>query len=105
VDRELKFDRERLNVNGARSRSVTPRLQRHAILVTLVHELARRKARYGLATLCVSGGQGMAMLAGGSGAFTLPAVRTLPRLQHGTIATSRIVARARMSCFSLKRVP
>ena len=32
------------------------------IVVTLLHELARRKGRYGLATLCVSGGQGMAVL-------------------------------------------
>jgi len=31
------------------------------ILVTLVHEMLRRQARRGLATLCVSGGLGMAM--------------------------------------------
>jgi acetyl-CoA C-acetyltransferase len=31
-------------------------------VVTLLHELERRKGRYGLATLCVSGGQGMAVL-------------------------------------------
>ncbi len=30
------------------------------IVVTLVHEMARRKARYGLATLCISGGMGLA---------------------------------------------
>jgi acetyl-CoA C-acetyltransferase len=32
------------------------------IVVAMLHELERRKARYGLATLCVSGGQGMAVL-------------------------------------------
>jgi acetyl-CoA C-acetyltransferase len=32
------------------------------IVVTLLHELARVKGRCGLATLCVSGGQGMALL-------------------------------------------
>jgi acetyl-CoA C-acetyltransferase len=31
------------------------------IVVTLVHEMLRRKARRGLATLCVSGGMGMAI--------------------------------------------
>ncbi|MCK5944301.1 MAG: acetyl-CoA C-acetyltransferase, partial [Planctomycetes bacterium] len=31
------------------------------IVVTLLHELARRDARRGLATLCMSGGMGMAM--------------------------------------------
>jgi len=31
------------------------------IVVTLLHELLRRRARRGLATLCVSGGMGMAM--------------------------------------------
>jgi len=30
------------------------------ILVTLVHELRKRKLKYGLATLCVAGGMGMA---------------------------------------------
>ena len=37
------------------------RLHRHAIVVTLLYEMMRRKARRGLATLCVSGGMGMAM--------------------------------------------
>jgi acetyl-CoA acetyltransferase len=31
------------------------------IVVTLLHEMRRRGVRYGLATLCVSGGMGMAM--------------------------------------------
>jgi acetyl-CoA C-acetyltransferase len=63
VDRELKFDREKLNVNGGAIALGHPTGMSGArILVTLMHELQRRKARYGLATLCVSGGQGMAVL-------------------------------------------
>jgi acetyl-CoA acetyltransferase len=55
-DRELKFDRERLNVNGGAIALGHPTGCSGArILVTLLHELQRRKARYGLATLCVSG--------------------------------------------------
>ena len=62
-DRELHFDRERLNVNGGGIALGHPTGCSGArILVTLMNELARVKGRYGLATLCVSGGQGMAML-------------------------------------------
>ncbi|NUO84143.1 acetyl-CoA C-acyltransferase, partial [candidate division KSB1 bacterium] len=32
------------------------------ITVTLVHEMLKRKARYGIATLCISGGMGIALL-------------------------------------------
>jgi acetyl-CoA C-acetyltransferase len=32
------------------------------IIVTLLHEMARKNHRYGLATLCIGGGQGMAMI-------------------------------------------
>jgi acetyl-CoA C-acetyltransferase len=62
-DRELHFDRERLNVNGgAISLGHPTGCSGARIVVALLHELARIKDRYGLATLCVSGGQGMAML-------------------------------------------
>jgi acetyl-CoA C-acetyltransferase len=62
-DRELHFDRERLNVNGGGIALGHPTgCSGTRILVTLLHELARVKGRYGLATLCVSGGQGMAVL-------------------------------------------
>jgi len=62
-DRDLKFDRERLNVNGGAIALGHPTgCSGTRIVVTLLHELARVKGRYGLATLCVSGGQGMAML-------------------------------------------
>jgi acetyl-CoA C-acetyltransferase len=62
-DRELKLDRERLNVNGGAIALGHPTgCSGTRIVVGLLHELARVKGRYGLATLCVSGGQGMAMV-------------------------------------------
>jgi acetyl-CoA C-acetyltransferase len=62
-DRELHFDREKLNVNGGGISMGHPTgCSGTRIVVALVHELQRRGGRYGLATLCVSGGQGMAAL-------------------------------------------
>jgi acetyl-CoA C-acetyltransferase len=62
-DRELSFDRERLNVNGGAIALGHPIGATGArIVVTLLHEMARRGARRGLATLCVSGGMGLALL-------------------------------------------
>ena len=61
-DRELHFDRDRLNVNGGAIALGHPIGCTGArITVTLVHEMLKRKARRGLATLCVSGGMGMAL--------------------------------------------
>ena len=61
-DRELHFDRDRLNVNGGAIALGHPiGCTGTRITVTLLHELLRRKARRGLATLCVSGGMGMAL--------------------------------------------
>ena len=63
VDRELGFDRERLNVNGGAIALGHPiGCSGARIVVTLLHELKRRRLRYGLATLCVSGGMGGALL-------------------------------------------
>jgi len=63
VDRDLKFDRERLNVNGGAIALGHPiGCSGARIVVTLLHELARRRGRYGLATLCVSGGMGGGLL-------------------------------------------
>ena len=62
-ERELGFDPARLNVNGGAIALGHPTgCSGTRIVVTLLHELERRKGRYGLATLCVSGGQGMAVL-------------------------------------------
>ncbi|HEU4725712.1 MAG TPA: thiolase family protein [Candidatus Eisenbacteria bacterium] len=61
-DRELKFDRKRLNVNGGAIALGHPIGCTGArIVTTLLHEMERRDARLGLATLCVSGGLGLAM--------------------------------------------
>ena len=61
-DRELHFDRERLNPNGGAIALGHPIGATGArITGTLVHELRRRRARHGLATLCVSGGLGVAL--------------------------------------------
>jgi acetyl-CoA C-acetyltransferase len=63
VDRELGFDAERLNVNGGAIALGHPSgCSGCRIVVTLLHELERRDARRGLATLCVSGGMGGALL-------------------------------------------
>jgi acetyl-CoA C-acetyltransferase len=60
--RELDLAPERLNVNGGAIALGHPIGCTGArIVVTLLHEMARRGARRGLATLCVSGGLGMAM--------------------------------------------
>jgi acetyl-CoA C-acetyltransferase len=60
-DRELGFDPGRLNVNGGAIALGHPIGATGArIVVTLLHEMARRRARLGLATLCVSGGMGFA---------------------------------------------
>lgn len=60
--RELHFDDSCLNVNGGAIALGHPIGCTGArIIVTLLHEMVRRGARRGLATLCVSGGMGMAM--------------------------------------------
>jgi len=62
-DRVLRFDREKLNVNGGGIAIGHPTgMSGTRIMVALLTELARVKGRYGIATLCVSGGQGMAVL-------------------------------------------
>jgi acetyl-CoA C-acetyltransferase len=60
-DRELHLDPSRLNVNGGAIALGHPIGATGArISVTLLHEMARRGARRGLATLCISGGMGLA---------------------------------------------
>lgn len=62
-DRDLGFDPERLNVNGGAIALGHPiGCTGVRITTTLVHEMQRRKSKYGLATLCVSGGMGLALL-------------------------------------------
>jgi acetyl-CoA C-acetyltransferase len=62
VLQDVPIPRDRLNVNGGAIALGHPIGCTGArILVTLLHEMARRNARRGLATLCVSGGMGMAL--------------------------------------------
>jgi acetyl-CoA acetyltransferase family protein len=59
--RELGLDEERVNVNGGGIALGHPTGQSGTrIVVSLLHELARRDARLGVASLCVGGGQGIA---------------------------------------------
>jgi acetyl-CoA C-acetyltransferase len=61
-DRELHFDRDRLNPNGGAIALGHPIGCTGArITVALIHAMRKRRARRGLATLCVSGGMGMAL--------------------------------------------
>jgi acetyl-CoA acetyltransferase family protein len=63
VERELKLPRERTNVNGGAIALGHPVGASGARLaLTLLHELRRRGGRYGLASLCIGGGQGIAMI-------------------------------------------
>ena len=62
-DRELGFDPERLNANGGAIALGHPiGCTGVRITTTLLHEMKKRSARLGLATLCVSGGMGLALL-------------------------------------------
>ena len=63
VTKELGVDKSKVNVNGGAVAIGHPLGASGArILVTLVHEMVRRSARYGVASLCIGGGMGIAML-------------------------------------------
>jgi acetyl-CoA C-acetyltransferase len=60
---ELNADMEKVNVNGGAIALGHPIGASGArILVTLIHEMQKREAKYGLATLCIGGGQGISMI-------------------------------------------
>ncbi len=62
-ERELHFDMTKVNVNGGAIALGHPIGATGArITVTLLHEMLKRKSKYGLATLCISGGLGLALL-------------------------------------------
>ena len=62
-DRELGFAADRLNVNGGSIALGHPiGCTGVRITTTLLHEMQKRQAKFGLATLCVSGGMGLALL-------------------------------------------
>ncbi|MBI4332617.1 MAG: acetyl-CoA C-acetyltransferase [Chloroflexi bacterium] len=63
VDRELRLDWNVVNVNGGGISLGHPIGCTGArLIVSLVHEMRRRNVKYGLATLCIGGGQGFAMV-------------------------------------------
>jgi acetyl-CoA C-acetyltransferase len=63
VIRELRLDESKVNVNGGAIALGHPVGATGArIITTLLHEMIRRQERYGIATLCVGGGQGMAIM-------------------------------------------
>jgi acetyl-CoA C-acetyltransferase len=62
VNKDLGWDQERVNVNGGAIAIGHPIGASGArVLVTLLHEMGRRDAHKGLATLCIGGGMGVAM--------------------------------------------
>ena len=62
VNKEIGFNTEKVNVNGGAIALGHPIGASGArVLVTLVHEMQKRKSKKGLATLCIGGGMGIAM--------------------------------------------
>jgi acetyl-CoA C-acetyltransferase len=62
VDKDMGWDTSKVNVNGGAIAIGHPiGASGCRVLVTLLHELARRDAHKGLATLCIGGGQGVAL--------------------------------------------
>jgi acetyl-CoA acetyltransferase family protein len=63
VEKELRLDREKVNVNGGAIALGHPLgATGTRLVITLLYELRRRKRKYGLATACIGGGQGIAMV-------------------------------------------
>ncbi len=62
-EREMKFDRDRLNVNGGGISLGHPiGMSGARLILTLAYEMRERGVALGLATLCISGGQGLAVV-------------------------------------------
>jgi acetyl-CoA acetyltransferase family protein len=63
VEKELGLDRSKVNVNGGAIALGHPLgATGTRLVITLLYELRRRKKKYGLATACIGGGQGIAMI-------------------------------------------
>ena len=66
VLRDLEADMSTVNVNGGAIALGHPIGASGArILVTLIHEMKKRGTQYGLATLCIGGGQGISLIVEG----------------------------------------
>jgi acetyl-CoA C-acetyltransferase len=62
-ERELKFDRDKINTRGGGISVGHPiGMSGTRVLLTLAYEMRRRDLSLGLATLCISGGQGLAVV-------------------------------------------
>ena len=62
VSKELEWDMDKVNVNGGAIALGHPiGASGCRVLVTLLHEMIKRDAKKGLATLCIGGGQGVAL--------------------------------------------
>jgi acetyl-CoA acetyltransferase family protein len=63
VEKELGLDRNKVNVNGGAIALGHPLgATGTRLVITLLHELPRRKGKYGLATACIGGGKGIAVI-------------------------------------------
>jgi acetyl-CoA acetyltransferase family protein len=63
VEKELGLNRDKVNVNGGAIALGHPLgATGTRLVITLLHELRRRKKKYGLGTACIGGGQGIAMI-------------------------------------------
>ncbi len=62
-EKGLKWDRSKVNVNGGAVALGHPLgMSGVRVIVMLMHELRRRKAQYGLATICIGGGMGLSVI-------------------------------------------
>jgi len=63
VEKELKLDRQKVNVNGGSIALGHPLAATGTrLILTLLYELRRRRKKFGIASACIGGGQGIAML-------------------------------------------
>lgn len=63
VEKELGLDRDKTNVNGGAIALGHPLgMTGTRLILTLTHELTRRNKKYGMATACIGGGQGLAII-------------------------------------------
>ena len=63
VEKELGLDRKKVNVNGGAIALGHPLgASGTRLVLTILYELRRRGGKYGLATACIGGGQGIAMV-------------------------------------------
>jgi acetyl-CoA C-acetyltransferase len=86
VNKEMGWDTSKINVNGGAIAIGHPIGASGArILVTLIHEMIRRDAKKGLASLCIGGGMGVAIeRAGWHRSYCAARLRpAMLRLQHG----------------------